>query len=40
MARHKMTIAQRVKGARKALANPKTPKGLKTYLRKFLAKHG
>lgn len=33
---HKLTMAQRVKGARKALKNRRTPPGLKKYLRKFL----
>jgi hypothetical protein len=36
----KFTLAQRVKGARKALRNRRTPAGLKKYLKKFIAKNG
>jgi hypothetical protein len=40
MARNKLTREQRIKGCRKALANPKTPKqfrpGLEKQLRKLL----
>ncbi len=36
--RHKLTTEQRVKGLRKAIANPKTPKQLIPSLRKTLDK--
>lgn len=39
MARHKLTIAQRIKGARKLVKNPKVNSGLKSWAKKFLAKH-
>jgi hypothetical protein len=38
MARHKLTREQRIKGCRKALANPRTPKGFRPGLKKQLAK--
>ena len=40
MARHKMTMAQRIKGARAAIASRKTPANLKKGLRKYLRKLG
>jgi hypothetical protein len=39
MARNRLTIAQRLKGAKKAVKNPRTPAGLKKYLRKFIEEH-
>jgi len=36
MARHKLTHEEQLRGTRKALANPKTPKHLRPYLEKRL----
>ena len=38
MARHKLTKEQSIRGLRKALANPKTPKQFRPSLKKRLAK--
>jgi hypothetical protein len=38
MPRHKLTREQRLRGLRKALASPKTPKQFKASLRKQIAK--
>jgi hypothetical protein len=40
MARHKLTLEERKRGARKAIASKKTPARLKEGLRKWLKKHG
>ncbi len=40
MARHKLTVEQQVRGLRKALANPRTPKQFKPGMRRRLAKLG
>lgn len=40
MARHKLTIEQRLKGARKPVKNPKVNAGLKAWAKKFIAKNG
>ncbi len=39
MAKHKLTIAERVKGARKLVRNPKVGAGLKKWAKQFLAKY-
>jgi len=39
MARHKLTIEQRLKGARKLVKNPRVNTGLKKWARKFIAEH-
>lgn len=38
MARHKLTTEQQIRGLRKALANPKTPKQFRAGMEKRLAK--
>jgi hypothetical protein len=40
MARHKLTIEQRLKGARKLVNSPKVNAGLKAWAKKIIAKHG
>lgn len=35
--RHKLTVAEQIRGTEKAIANPKTPAHLKPSLRKRLA---
>jgi len=40
MARHKLTLSERKKGARKALKSKKIPASLKAGLRKWLKKVG
>lgn len=38
MARHKLTRQERIRGLKKAIANPRTPKALKEGARKALRK--
>lgn len=37
---HKLTIAERVRGARKLLKSRRVNAGLKKWARKFIAQHG
>ncbi len=38
MAHHKLTVSERLRGARKALASSRTPARLKAGLRRYIAK--
>ena len=40
MARHKLTRAEKIAGWKKAVRNPRTPPGLKKYMKRELAKAG